>query len=128
MHKNVESNPARTAFRDAEAGFTLLEVLVALLVAGLLLSAAARSLVTVLMTEETSAGFEKAVLAVSGLQCETYVADVTGTTAAASWDMLSRVQEDEATTNTWTVWTLSRKKGRGPGVSLAFHHRPPPEE
>ena len=116
-------SPVQTPDRGP-AGFTLVEVLVALLVAMLLVGAAASALIGILRAEETSLRMQKAALQVQSVTCEsllgmgiTGAAHVVGEEWSVSYNVIEPTLKQ---TNTWNVWTILPTSGSGPMVMLYF--------
>ena len=93
-------------------GFTFVEVLVALLVAALLVSAASSALITSLAAERTAARMQEATLLVPTIASREYLQPgETNGALHADWAVNSDVVETKgaSATNTWRMWTMSPK-------------------
>jgi prepilin-type N-terminal cleavage/methylation domain-containing protein len=109
--------------RPASQGFTFVEVLVALLAASLLVSAAASALITSLRAEQTAAHLRTGALLVQAVFARNCLdAGETNGVPDTDWAMTSDLFETrtETATNTWRVWVLFPNDRPSLSVTLAL--------
>jgi len=106
---------------DGRAGFTFIEVLIAIVVAGLLIGVSSVSLITSLRAEQQAAWLRDAVPLIRQVSVRTWIGALADEPLAApEWD----VSRSTATTDngTWVTWTLS--PAQRPSLRIMLAVRP----
>jgi prepilin-type N-terminal cleavage/methylation domain-containing protein len=112
--------------RKREA-FTLVEVLIAIVIAAAMVGVAASSLITSLRAEESALRFQEAGLAIQAVTCDMYMFSMpTGSVVIGRevWDVAgAHLERDEPDEGAWSVIRLSPRSRPSVTVTLSFQKK-----
>ncbi len=119
------TSPAQPSEPESHSGFTLVEVLIALLIAVILVSVTASTLTLTLRAEDSLNLQESGEHIIQSLQTELYIRGSASNTIARfarEWIIVPTHIETGATTNrtTWNIWEVASQER--PSVQWRFAH------